>query len=41
MKQYRQGHGDWNTDKKLMEAWVVEGNCSHPDLYHWLEEKSG
>lgn len=33
------GHGNWSTDKKLIEAWVLEGNRSHPDIYHWLEEK--
>ncbi len=32
-----EGHGNWNTDKELIKAWVLKGNRNFPDIHHWLE----
>lgn len=33
------GHGEWFTDKELVQAWVTEGNVRFPLIHHYLEEE--
>lgn len=34
-----EGHGNWYTDKKLVEGLVIRGNLSYPEIDHWVEKK--